>query len=433
MEWKNQRELHEKASRTRPGAGMSDEPKPDSGLPRSPHHVLDELKNVLSALGQPSTPVPPPNPVKEDPPRDEKPLFFATEKPSVKPSAPASAPPASDADFWSGNVLGWPTGTEGARKESVPPPPVNPPNPFPLTPPSVNAPMPIQVTPPPVNPPMPLPVTPPSPQNFAPPPPPPTFTAPPPPAFAPPLEPESPPVVTVGSPFRTEPFGAPPEPPVVVAPPPSAPFILDNRPPWPMEESLPEAPIAPESPSKLNLFHHTPSAPPPMSDNVEEPELPSSFPIPQTVSHHEPSAANEVMPPISPSRDPFTPDEAGIKPKNIVQLACMFPEGQDRIGQQFARQLRDLGAQSVPALTVEPVLISSWSFENIDMNAWTRSAQLSGADVLFIISPRQEMSLFQQTAVPGLQADVKTRVIATEHVPLRTLYNDILIELKRKF
>ncbi len=124
--------------------------------------------------------------------------------------------------------------------------------------------------------------------------------------------------------------------------------------------------------------------------------------------------------------------EPVAKPKDLVQLACFFPEGNDKVGQHFAKQLRDAGAHHVPSLVIEPVLISSWSSSNVDMNAWVKSAQLSGADIMFILTPRQEMKNFQSNHVGGFQSQVSTRVVATEHVTLRTLYADIMIELKRR-
>ena len=95
---------------------MSDIVKPDDELPRSPHHVLDELKSVLSNLGQHTEPVAPIEPVKETPP-PPKPIV-------ANSSSTAASAPASDADFWSGNVLGWPSGTDVVKKEPMPEPPL---------------------------------------------------------------------------------------------------------------------------------------------------------------------------------------------------------------------------------------------------------------------------------------------------------------------
>ena len=151
---------------------------------------------------------------------------------------------------------------------------------------------------------------------------------------------------------------------------------------------------------------------------------PTVAPIPRTIE--------EFRSPASAPEAPLFQIDPVAKPKDLVQLACFFPEGNDKVGQQFAKQLRDAGAQRVPSLVIEPVLISSWSSGNVDMNAWIKSAQLSGADIMFILAPRQEMKLFQHTSIIGLQPQVSTRIVATEHVALRTLYADIMIELKRR-
>jgi len=156
----------------------------------------------------------------------------------------------------------------------------------------------------------------------------------------------------------------------------------------------------------------------------------SAFPIPQTVSESEPLSTPKSAQMRGNILSPLDSDVA-VKPRNLIQLACFFPEGQDKLGQQFSKQLRELGSSSIPALTIEPVLVSSWSSSTVDIGGWTKSAELSGADVMFILSSRQDAELFQSTST-GFQSTISTRVVALEHVLLRTLYNDILIELKRK-
>ncbi len=185
---------------------MSDALKPDDELPRSPHHVLDELKSVLSNLGQRTEPAPSDEPVIETKPMP----------PSSSSSAPASSP-ASDADFWSGNVLGWPSGADAAKKEPAPEP--------------------IQVAPP---------------------------------APSPSLPPQP-----------------PPQQPSVIA-------IPKDRPPWPVDEILPEPPTAPSSPEKLNITD-TPAAFVGAETSVMgEPEpgrvvTPPPFPVPRIVEEVKPA------------------------------------------------------------------------------------------------------------------------------------------------
>jgi hypothetical protein len=369
MEWKNQFESCGAAREPEKGF-MSEALKPDDELPRSPHHVLDELKSVLSSLGHSAEPAAPVEPIPEAAPLRDTP-----------PSSPAkSPPPASDADFWSGNVLGWPSGTEAMKKDPLPEPmPVVPPPVLPTPEPIFATPEPILPTPEPI--------------------------------------------------FRAPPPVHLPEP-VPTSPPPA------DRPPWPADDILPEPPPAPASPVKLDpVFNQAPvpmPRPVPSPDLSMEPPAIASHPNPFTDAFPLPRNIDERAPRPVMTENPLLQTEPVAKPKDLIQLACFFPEGNDKVGQQFAKQLRDAGMQRVPALIIEPVLISSWSTRNIDMNAWTKSAQLSGADVMFVLVPRHEIKLFQSKPAMGFQPPVITRIVAMENVSLRTLYADIMIELKRK-
>jgi hypothetical protein len=358
---------------------MTDELKPDDDMPRSPHHVLDELKNVLSGLGQrtePAAPVEPKQELMRDLPT--QPAFFPTETPLPATPKNADAPtpvpsrPASDADFWSGNVLGWPADLESPQKESLGEP----------------------MSPPPLMP-----------------------------AFSEPAD-----IVNTSPPLPPA-VSSPVEAPVSdqqILPP--APAV--DRAPWPDSDILPEPPASPRSPEKLE------TAPNPFAfsateiESLQKPpaqppvEAEPPFPLPRTVEEPEPHPAIQ-------DGNPLLHVDAAAKPKDLVQLACFFPEGSEKMGQQFAKQLRDAGAQHVPPLVIEPVLVSSWSAGSVDMGAWTKSARLSGADIMFILSPRQEIKNFQNNPSIVATRDITMRIIATEHVPLRTLYTDIMIQLKR--
>ncbi len=380
MEWKNQPEFYEQTAFIRWGTFVSEEPKPEPGAPRSPHHVLEELKSVLSNLGQ-TVEQPPalePPPAFEPPPEKntaEPTPIFSNEK--TQQSPPIQPPPASDADFWSGNVLGWPAGTEPTFKDSLPSsleaPPVT------LAPPAFEDPVTTAES---------------FPKEFL--------------EDSIPLPPAAPP-----APLFTEPVEIP-----------------DAPPPMPFNDAeaasrsdIVMAPEPPESPPPV--FQINLSAPDPATEQHVE-DFSPLFPIPRTVDEIETQSRGL-------GDDVLVPKGAETaKPKNLTQLACFFPDGQEKIGQQFVNQLREVSGRYNPSWLIEPVLISSWSSDNIDVTGWKKSAELSGADVIFILAARQDLAHFPTAPAVGFPSEIPVRVVAMEHVPLRTLYNDVLIELKRK-
>ena len=315
-------------------------PIPDPLKNVSMDGMLNELRNVLAGLGQ-SEPMPPP-------PQDETPLA----PPPVMTPPPASAPDpkepppgemASDADFWRGNVLGWPTGPEMQAPPPSPPPP-------PVEMPPIQEPAPISYE-------------------------------------KPALE---------GRPFSLD-----------------TPFIN----PGPLPEELGQ------EPPPMEIERSGRDVPEP----AEEPDPePFAIPIPGTLSQE-----IRLKVPSQKADDPLNLEKAELKPPGLVQIACLFPEGQDRQGQQFVAKLRELGEKSKFHLKIDPVFVSGWAEGKVDLVAWTKSATLSGADIMFILAFKKDFDQFRGAMTTALQGAVKTRIIAVEQLALRTLYADILIEFER--
>lgn len=381
--------------------------------------LLDELKNVLSGLGQSSSPPPAPLPA---PPPVEKPIEHPRVPPPPAPQLndqSASNGAASDADFWKGNVLGW---------ESPP----EPPTPFPTA-----------QTPPPPPPPSPPP-SPSAPQAF----PAPSLAdqhffvgpieesaptpAPAPPAYEKPsLEGSS---FSLDTPFL-ENFSSPPNsiddspmslempPAPAKAPPPPSPASMPPiiLPPWTTEALIPEAPVAPGSSKRI-----PPKEKEPLLEKVapqkEEANEESIVSLPGTVT-------SETKP--RPSKDPLNVEGSESKPSGHIQIACLFPEGQERAGQQFVSRLRELGSKSRLSLLIEPVFVNAYAVSNPDPSAWIKSAKLSGAELMFIIGPKKDLTQFKPMTMESIHNGIKARTISLEQLGLRSLYTDILIELER--
>jgi hypothetical protein len=120
-----------------------------------------------------------------------------------------------------------------------------------------------------------------------------------------------------------------------------------------------------------------------------------------------------------------------MKPENLVQIACLFPEGQEKAGQQFVNKLREAAEKLRTPMTLKAVFVSAWSPSAIDPASWAKSAQLSGADSLFVLSFRASAKLFSQLADAVSPSGLKARLIMLEQVGFPTLYADILVELRR--
>lgn len=373
-------------------------PNPES----NPNHrhlerVVDELRMVLADLGKSTpSPLPPkPEPIEETttpPPLSKEPLRNPDPFDDLPAEAIEPQPRNSDADFWKGNVLGW-----SDEKETLA-------SPEPTE--SIN--------------------------------------------FTDPLEPETPPS-SFESPrsfedIRMEPFGGPVtsdklqmplNPPDLKEPP------LEDA--WAMNDpisAIPDLPLPPDAPA----FEPFPSPEPmdsaPMSENPFVPGLTAfpggassfqaepysppapdtQFPIPQSLDQK----PVQERPP-DPDRNLETPD---LKPKGHVQIACIFPAGQEKTGQLFVSKLRETGEKSKKPVTVEAVFVHPWAMDKIDIAAWKKSAILSGADSMFILVPKTNVGLFKSNGPDPLH-QIKTRVIQLEHIPMKTLYADIIVDFQR--
>jgi hypothetical protein len=163
---------------------------------------------------------------------------------------------------------------------------------------------------------------------------------------------------------------------------------------------------------------------------------------PAAAFESQPSKMSEFQVPIPetldrrPSRqETIEPDELGleqenIKPKDVIQIACIFPEGQEKQGQTFVSKLKEVGEKAKIPLTIQAVFVHPWSANAVDIVAWKKSAILSGSDIMFVISTKAAMEPFRGA---GLQAGdrLHSRLVLVEHISMPTLYADILVELQR--
>lgn len=371
------------------------EPKTEPRKPVSMDGMLEELRSVLSELGRAPEAGPPPL---EEPINSPPPMTLPLSPPESKPASPIPLNDTpSDADFWKGNVLGWPS--------SIPEPV-----------------------------PQPEPPAPPPPSAYE----------------KPALE---------GKPFSLDtPFisnnhfldeQAPsreelPPPPRKKAEASESEIVAD---PWAFHDTIPEPPEAP----KMSPPPSMPPAPPPMNapefavdpftvQPIEEPKPPAvtfspaqlpavelpEIPIPGTRLERENPA-----PPLEKTVDPFNIAREELKPPGLVQIACMVAPGEQKSGQQFVSKLRESGEKSKTKIKIEPVLTGELPDGELDVTSLVKSAALSGADTIFIIASRQDLDRYKEKLPGFARGGLKARLVSLEQVALRTLYADILIELER--
>src|SRR5207302_2003797 len=104
--------------------------------------------------------------------------------------------------------------------------------------------------------------------------------------------------------------------------------------------------------------------------------------------------------PVKKADDSLNLNETELKPKGLIQIACLYPEGEEGQAQQFVGKLRDVAEKSKGRLKIEPVFLSGWTEGKVDLPAWIKSATLSGADIMFILSFKKD---FEQ--LRGHEAD----------------------------
>lgn len=398
--------------------------------------VVDELRNVLSGLGHgpvPGEPKPASNGLDDPFSEVSRPAAvpeIRPESPNGKTSAaPTSDGLASDADFWNGNVLGWPSNADadltevpaanGASTEpmpsdngflredaavdngfaalgmdpltadpflSAPDAPVEPPSPTPdeLTPP---VPAPIESTPeawPLVK----------NAEDIVPPAP----AAPVPAPAAPVTEPpptETAPAAPSANPWLHGGFGM------------DAPLIN----PAPKPESI--APPSVEKPVSAETAAVKPAA-----------DFEFELPIPGTKE-------TKDKPEAEPASEHLELEGTEMKPRDLVQVACIYPEGQEKAGQGFVSKLREAAEKLRTPMTIQAVFVSGWSPDNVDPAAWAKSASLSGADLMFVLTFRSSANLFRSLGSTPFKPGFKTRLVLLEQTAFPTLYADILVELRR--
>ena len=330
-------------------------------------NVINELREVLAGLAKPK----PPSTDEPDPWLDSPVHEPASSTEPSAPSVPAGPPPLkdpepespseptdssipADADFWNGNVLGWPTSPQDvvASPEDL--------------------------------------------ESDRP-------TSEPSPAAEPETEAEE-----AEERFMADArFYTPPESPVIPPPPPPP---RDELPP-PAFENPPqvERSVSPAPPP-------TPPRPEPVAPRIDE----GAFPIPGTL--------NDKMP--VPAPEPAgNLEEPAIKPENLLQVACLFPEGEEKLAQQFVSKLKQATTRLKKDL--QAVFLNKWTPDHVDPVAWASSAKLSGADVMFVLTAKNDAPLFKNMNREPVRNGVRQRLVYLEQIPLRNLYMDIVIELER--
>lgn len=358
-------------------------PTPDSTEQAPMDGLFDELRNALSGLGQSTvtSPTPP----------EQSVILPAPEEPSnpitFQPSSEVSNGASTDSDFWSGNVLGWPTTSPAEEPISYEKPALEGEafsldTPFLKQDPLVDQPL-----------------------------------------LQEPLTPEP------G--FLEDPFA-----PITGFP--QAPLA-----PEPIQIASPEAPVevpsetfpetasdqifsTPETAQDLSVGDLSVVDPSAGGSSVEEQPVESPIPIPTTLSIDTPPAG-----PPPPSEDPLNLEDTRLKPAGLVQLACFFPEGRERQARQFTEKLKDLGGKLKSPIKLEEVFVSAWSEGKPDVAGWKKSSSLSGADVMFILIPKKDLDIFKKLVAESEKGGVRIRLVSLEHLMLRTLYPDIMMELER--
>jgi hypothetical protein len=189
--------------------------------------------------------------------------------------------------------------------------------------------------------------------------------------------------------------------------------------------------LPPEPPSPfLNgaAFENPPSNPVPdvvrLVEKTEYSIADMPLPIPGTLNEKAPENLSSSEPKLD-----LDVDVIEKKPAGLVQIACIFPAGEEKNGQHFVTKLRE--AASRAAKDIQPVFVTSWTPDAIDLASWEKSAQLSGADVVFVLLLKKDQALFKNSTRRPVERGMSRRLVYLEQIELRTLYADVLIDLKR--
>jgi hypothetical protein len=119
-----------------------------------------------------------------------------------------------------------------------------------------------------------------------------------------------------------------------------------------------------------------------------------------------------------------------LKPKGFVQIACIFPKKQEKLGQAFVTKLKETGEKSKKVVNIQAVFVHPWSSDKIDIAAWKKSAVLSGADTMFILVSKANAASLKAIG-NGPMNEIKSRIVFLEHIPMKTLYADIIVDFQR--
>ncbi len=192
---------------------------------------------------------------------------------------------------------------------------------------------------------------------------------------------------------------------------------------WDVDEVVKSAPVPPPDRPLGSVPPLDLSAPVPVPELPQDQQTP--IPIPSTVS-------DEKKSPLKAKREEeLELDGTELKPAGFIQVACMFPDGQEKESQQFFSKLRDVAEKSKSRLKLNMVFVNAWNSENMNPAAWVKSAKLSGADILFVLAFKKDLEHFKNLPNDPTGKNVKVRVVAVENFAMRALYADILIELER--
>jgi len=230
-----------------------------------------------------------------------------------------------------------------------------------------------------------------------------------------------------------------------VTPPPAPPAEMPSADPWMRSgfglDSAPSEPAQPVSPpsapaARVPEFVIEPAA---STHAAFETDL---APAPAAPAPVRPAADFEFELPIpgtketrdAPSLDSgphLDLDGTEMKPRDLIQVACVYPDGQEKAGQTFVTKLREAAEKLRLPMTIQAVFVSSWAPDKIEPHAWGKSASLSGADVMFVLAFRASGNLFRNLGEVAVKGGPKSRLVLLEQINFPTLYADVLVELRR--
>jgi hypothetical protein len=124
--------------------------------------------------------------------------------------------------------------------------------------------------------------------------------------------------------------------------------------------------------------------------------------------------------------------EMEMKPSNLIQISCIYPEGEEKAGQQFVMKLRAAADKAKSPLNIQAVYINPWGADKVDVASWGKSSLLAGSDLMFILVSKKNQDGFKSLSIESAAAGIDSRLVVLEHIGLRALYADLLVDLKRK-